>query len=207
MKNKMYQKTPKRIFDIVLSFISIIILVLPFFIISILIIFNLGFPIFFTQKRIGYKNKIFKLYKFRTMTNKKDKNGELLPDLYRHTRFGKFLRSTSLDELPEIMNIFFGQMSFVGPRPLLVEYLEFYNAEQIRRHEVKPGLTGWAQINGRNSITWEEKFKLDVWYVENINFLIDMKIIFNTIIKVLKREGIGHSNEDTMPKFKGNNND
>ena len=163
----------------------------------------IGIPILFVQERPGYKNKVFNFIKFRTMTNCEDGNGNLLPDKDRLTSFGKLLRKTSLDELPSLWNVLKGDMSLVGPRPFLMEYLPLYSIEQMRRHEVKPGITGWAQINGRNSISWEEKFKLDVWYVENQSIWLDFKIILLTIWKVLKREGISHGSEATMPKFKG----
>ena len=170
------------------------------------VVIRIGRPIFFKQKRPGLKGEPFTFYKFRTMTNCEDGNGNLLPDKDRLTSFGKLLRKTSLDELPSLWNVLKGDMSLVGPRPLLMEYLPLYSIEQMRRHEVKPGITGWAQINGRNSISWEEKFKLDVWYVENQSIWLDFKIILLTIWKVLKREGISHGSEATMPKFKGNDN-
>ena len=163
-------------------------------------------PIIFKQERPGLNGKIFTLYKFRTMTDKRDENGELLPDAVRLTKFGKMLRSTSLDELPELFNILNGDMSVVGPRPLLVEYLPRYNAHQARRHEVRPGFTGLAQVNGRNSITWEEKFNWDVQYVDHITFLEDWKIIFKTVGTVLKREGISSETSVTMEKFMGSEN-
>jgi lipopolysaccharide/colanic/teichoic acid biosynthesis glycosyltransferase len=159
---------------------------------------------FFTQDRPGKDEKIFKLIKFRTTTCEKDENGKLLPDEMRLTKYGKFLRSTSLDELPELINILVGQMSIVGPRPLLVQYLPRYNAEQKRRHLVRPGLTGWAQVNGRNAISWEEKFKLDVWYVDHISLALDIKTIFLTVKNVLKREGISGEGQATMSEFMGN---
>ncbi len=169
----------------------------------ILVAKKLGRPVIFRQERPGYKGKVFRLYKFRTMTDERDENGQLLPDEKRLTAFGKKLRSTSLDELPEFFNILKGDMSFVGPRPLLVQYLPLYNKEQARRHDVLPGLTGWAQVNGRNAISWEEKFKLDVEYVDRISFLFDLKIIFMTIGSVLKREGISQAGEATMEYFTG----
>ena len=173
--------------------------------ICLLVIINLGSPAFFLQERVGKDNKIFKMIKFRTMKNSTDKNGNLLSDNERVTKFGSFLRSFSLDELPELINILKGDMSLVGPRALLVQYLGLYNDEQIRRHEVLPGLTGWAQINGRNSITWSEKFKLDVWYVDNWSLWLDIKIFFLTFWKVLKREGINQSESVTMEYFNGRN--
>ena len=163
-----------------------------------------GRPIFFKQERPGYQARVFELIKFRTMLDSRDQLGNLLEDKDRVTKFGKFLRSTSLDELPELINILKGEMSFVGPRPLLLEYLPLYNTEQAKRHSVRPGITGWAQINGRNNLSWEQKFKLDIWYVHNIRLSLDIKILFVTIIKVLKREGISADGEATMTKFEGN---
>ena len=186
----MYAKYIKRILDLILSLMALIVLMPLMIIIGILVRINLGSPIIFKQKRPGKDEKIFTLYKFRTMTDEKDEKGKLLPDSQRLTKFGKFLRSTSLDELPELINILKGDMSIVGPRPLLVEYLELYNEEQKHRHDVRPGLTGLAQISGRNSISWEEKFKDDLEYIKKITFLKDCKIILKTITKVFKREGI-----------------
>lgn len=186
----MYAKYIKRILDFVLSLLAIIFLSLLMFIIWILVRKKLGKPAIFKQQRPGKNEKIFTLYKFRTMTDKKDENGKLLPDEQRLTKFGKILRSTSLDELPELWNILKGDMSIVGPRPLLVEYLPLYNEEQKHRHDVRPGLTGLAQISGRNSISWEEKFKDDIKYIKKVTFLEDCKIVLRTIEKVLKREGI-----------------
>ena len=186
----MYAKYIKRILDLILSLMALIVLMPLMIIIGILVRINLGSPIIFKQKRPGKYEKIFTLYKFRTMTDKRDIDGNLLPDEYRLTKFGKFLRSTSLDELPELINIIKGDMAIVGPRPLLVEYLELYNEEQKHRHDVRPGLTGLAQISGRNSISWEEKFKDDLEYIKKITFLKDCKIILKTITKVFKREGI-----------------
>lgn len=198
-----YKKYFKRPLDIILALIAIIIFSPVMLIVAILVRINLGSPVIFKQQRPGLNEKIFTLYKFRTMTDERDKNGELLPDSARLTKFGKFLRSTSLDELPELFNILKGDMSIVGPRPLLVEYLPLYNNYQKRRHEVRPGLTGLAQINGRNTINWEERFNLDVEYVDNITFLGDWKIIFLTIKKVLVREGISSGTSVTMEPFKG----
>ena len=164
---------------------------------------KLGSPVIFCQERPGKDEKIFRLYKFRSMTDEKDENGKLLPDEVRLTKFGKLLRSTSLDELPELWNIFKGDMSIVGPRPLLVKYLPLYNEEQKHRHDVRPGLTGWAQANGRNAISWEEKFRLDVFYVEHISFALDVKTIFLTVKNVLRREGISSESAATMEEFKG----
>ena len=193
----------KRLLDITISLIALIFLLPLMSLIYLLVIINLGSPAFFLQERVGKDNKIFKMIKFRTMKNSTDKNGNLLSDNERVTKFGSFLRSFSLDELPELINILKGDMSLVGPRALLVQYLGLYNDEQIRRHEVLPGLTGWAQINGRNSITWSEKFKLDVWYVDNWSLWLDIKIFFLTFWKVLKREGINQSESVTMEYFNG----
>lgn len=195
----------KRLLDITISLIVLIFLLPLMLLIYLLVIINLGSPAFFLQERVGKDNKIFKMIKFRTMKNSTDKNGNLLSDNERVTKFGSFLRSFSLDELPELINILKGDMSLVGPRALLVQYLGLYNDEQIRRHEVLPGLTGWAQINGRNSITWSEKFKLDVWYVDNWSLWLDIKIFFLTFWKVLKREGINQSESVTMEYFNGRN--
>ena len=191
----------KRLLDITISLIALIFLLPLMLLIYLLVIINLGSPAFFLQERVGKDNKIFKMIKFRTMKNSTDKNGNLLSDNERVTKFGSFLRSFSLDELPELINILKGDMSLVGPRALLVQYLGLYNDEQIRRHEVLPGLTGWAQINGRNSITWSEKFKIDVWYVDNWSLWLDIKIFFLTFWKVLKREGINQSESVTMEYF------
>ncbi len=191
----------KRLFDILVSAI-LLPLMLPFIIIITLSIYLLmGAPILFLQNRPGFQSKIFTFYKFRTMTNTLDKNGNLMPDKKRLTSLGKFLRKTSLDELPSLLNVLKGDMSLVGPRPLLEEYLPFYTDYQLRRHDVRPGITGWAQINGRNSISWEEKFNLDIWYIENQSFKLDIKILLLTTFKILKREGISHKKHATMPKF------
>ena len=195
----------KRLLDITISLIALIFLLPLMSLIYLLVIINLGSPAFFLQERVRKDNKISKMIKFRTMKNSTDKNGNLLSDNERVTKFGGFLRSFSLDELPELINILKGDMSLVGPRALLVQYLGLYNDEQIRRHEVLPGLTGWAQINGRNSITWSEKFKLDVWYVDNWSLWLDIKIFFLTFWKVLKREGINQSESVTMEYFNGRN--
>lgn len=195
----------KRLLDIVISATALILLSPFMLIIYLLVRINLGSPVFFLQERVGKDNKIFKMIKFRTMKNSTDKDGNLLSDNERLTKFGRFLRSFSIDELPELINILKGDMSLVGPRALLVQYLEHYNSEQIRRHEVLPGLTGWAQINGRNSITWCEKFKLDVWYVDNWSLWLDVKIFFLTFWKVFKREGINQSETVTMEYFNGTN--
>lgn len=199
----MYVSFFKRLIDFILSGCAIIILGLPLLIVALLIRIKLGTPVLFKQRRPGKDGKIFAIYKFRTMTDACDKDGNLLPDNERLTDFGKLLRSTSIDELPEIINIFKGDMAIIGPRPLLEEYLPLYNEEQAHRHDVRPGLTGWAQINGRNTISWEDKFRYDVEYVRNISFMFDLKIFFLTIKKVFVREGINASAEVTMEKFKG----
>ena len=199
----MYKKYIKRILDFVLSLMAIIILLPVFIIIAVLVRIKLGSPVLFVQERPGKDEKVFKMYKFRTMTDKRDKDGNLLPDAARMTSFGRILRSASLDELPELWNILKGDMSIVGPRPLLVEYLPRYNTYQRQRHDVRPGLSGLAQINGRNGITWEEKFALDVEYVQTISFLLDLKIVFLTFYRVVKREGINAEGETTMNAFLG----
>ena len=199
----MYKNCIKRLLDFILSLMALLILSPILLILCILgAIFMKGNP-FFTQQRPGKNEKIFRLIKYRTMSCEKDASGELLPDEQRLNAYGKFLRSTSLDELPELINILLGQMSIVGPRPLLVKYLPLYNEEQRHRHDVRPGLTGWAQVNGRNAISWEEKFRLDVEYVENISFSMDMKVIFTTIGKIFKREGISSDTSATMEEFRG----
>ncbi len=200
----MYKTYIKRITDLTLTLFGMLFL-LPIFLLIILIVkINLGSPIFFIQKRPGLNGKVFNIYKFRTMINKSDKYGNVLSDEKRLTKFGKFLRSTSLDELPELINVLKGDMSLVGPRPLLVEYLPLYSKRQSIRHEVKPGITGWAQINGRNAISWNEKFELDVWYVYNLSIGLDIKILWLTLKKVILRNDISHNNHVTMNKFKGN---
>jgi wcaJ protein len=197
----MYRKFFKRFLDIIISLIFILCFWWLYIVIAILVRVKLGSPILFKQDRPGLNEKIFKMYKFRTMTDEKDKDGNLLPDTDRLTKFGKFLRSTSLDEIPELWNVLTGEMSLVGPRPLLVSYLNKYNEYEKRRHEVKPGITGWAQINGRNNTTWEERFKNDIYYVKNISFELDLKIIIKTILKVLKRSDINQSDTETMKNF------
>ena len=193
----------KNLFDKTLALFLIILFSPIYIIVSLLIFFKMGSPILFRQKRPGYKEKIFGIYKFRTMTNEKDANGNLLPDDKRLVGIGKFIRSTSLDELPQLFNVLKGEMSFVGPRPLLEEYLPLYNEKQKRRHDVKPGITGWAQVNGRNAISWEQKFDYDVWYVDNQSFWLDIKILWLTFLKVVKRSDISSSTSSTMEKFTG----
>ena len=200
-----FQHAVKRAIDIVCSGIGLIVLSPILIIAAILIRKNLGSPIFFTQDRIGKDGKVFKMIKFRTMLDSTDKYGNQLPDEERLTSFGKLLRSTSIDELPELVNVFLGDMSLVGPRPLLVEYKDLYSTEQWRRHEVRPGITGWAQVNGRNSISWAERFKLDVEYIDNYNLILDIKILFMTVLKVIKKDGISQDGHVTMEKFNGNN--
>ena len=200
-----FQHAVKRAIDIVCSGIGLIVLSPILVIAAILIRKNLGSPIFFTQDRIGKDGKVFKMIKFRTMLDATDKYGNQLPDEERLTSFGKLLRSTSIDELPELVNVFLGDMSLVGPRPLLVEYKDLYSTEQWRRHEVRTGITGWAQVNGRNSISWSERFKLDVEYIDNYNLILDIKILFMTVLKVIKKDGISQEGHVTMEKFNGNN--
>lgn len=195
----------KMIFDYITASILLVILFPVILMVSILIRIFLGSPVIFSQIRPGKNNKLFKMVKFRTMKDLYGEDGDLLDDSLRITKFGKILRATSLDELPELINVLKGDMSLVGPRPLLVEYLDIYTPEQARRHEVKPGITGWAQINGRNGISWEEKFKLDVWYVDNQSFWLDIKILFLTIYKVIKRDGISAEGHVTVGKFKKGN--
>ncbi|CAA6820024.1 MAG: Lipid carrier : UDP-N-acetylgalactosaminyltransferase (EC [uncultured Sulfurovum sp.] len=197
----------KPLLDKVLALI-LIILFFPLILITALLVYiKIGKPIFFKQLRPGLKEKLFIIYKFRTMSNEMDKNGILLSDDKRLKGIGKFIRKTSLDELPQLFNVLKGEMSFIGPRPLLVEYLVLYNEKQKTRHHTKPGISGWAQVNGRNAISWEEKFNYDVWYVENQSFLLDMKILWMTFFKVLKRSGVSSATFVTMEKFKGSKND
>lgn len=194
----------KRIFDLVAT-LSGLFLVLPLgLILTLLVRQMLGSPVLFRQTRPGRGGRPFTMYKFRTMTDARDASGILLPDEQRLTVLGRFLRSSSLDELPELINVLKGEMSLVGPRPLLMEYLPLYSAEQSRRHEVLPGITGWAQVNGRNAISWDEKFSLDVWYVDNRSFWLDLKILWMTLYKVFKREGISQEGQATMERFRGN---
>ena len=197
----------KSIFDKTLALFLIILFSPIYIVVSLLIFFKMGSPILFRQKRPGYKEKIFGIYKFRTMTNEKDEFGNLLPDDKRLVGIGKFIRSTSLDELPQLFNVLKGEMSFVGPRPLLKEYLPLYNEKQKRRHDIKPGITGWAQVNGRNAISWEQKFDYDVWYVDNQSFWLDIKILWLTFLKVVKRSDISSSTSSTMEKFAGSKNE
>jgi sugar transferase EpsL len=201
----MWSKFFKKGFDVSLAFLLCVLFSWLILIIWLLVRIFLGSPAIFKQPRVGYQEHIFTVYKFRTMTNKKDDAGNLLSDALRLTRFGKFLRASSLDELPQLFNILKGDMSFVGPRPLLLEYLPLYNVEQKRRHWVMPGITGWAQVNGRNAISWQEKFKLDCWYVDHLSFFLDMQIMLLTLKKVFKREGVSQQNQATMEKFTGKN--
>ncbi len=196
----------KRCFDLLVAALALMVLAMPLLLLVWLVRRKLGSPVFFTQVRPGMHGKPFKMVKFRSMTSERGPDGELLPDAVRLTPFGRFLRSTSLDELPELWNVLKGDMSLVGPRPLLMEYLPLYNPEQARRHEVRPGITGWAQVNGRNAISWEDKFKLDTWYVDNRSFWLDIKILWLTVKKVVVREGISAAGEATMSKFTGSNN-
>ncbi len=200
----MYEKYFKRLLDIILSLVALIILFPILLVIALLIRINLGSPVIFTQDRPGKDEKIFKLYKFRSMTDERDESGQLLPDSERLPKFGRMLRSTSLDELPELWNILKGDMSIVGPRPLLIHYLTLYNEEQKRRHEVRPGLTGYAQIKGRNTLKWKDRFKYDVEYIEKLSFIMDLKIVVLTIKKVIVKEGISSETSQTMEPFKGN---
>lgn len=201
----LYERFFKRTLDIFCSCMALLVFWWLYVIVAILVRVKLGSPVLFTQDRPGKDEKIFKLYKFRTMTDARDENGNLLPDDVRLTKFGKLLRSTSLDELPEVFNILKGDMSIIGPRPLLVKYLPLYNEEQKRRHEVRPGLSGYAQVNGRNSVSWEEKFRMDVEYVDHVTFVGDVKIILGTVLKAfVKREGINSETAATMEEFKGN---
>lgn len=205
-KKGFYEKYIKRPQDFICALLAVIVLSPVMLLTALLVRVKLGSPVIFKQKRPGLDGKVFTLYKFRTMTDKKDEKGNLLPDDVRLTTFGKVLRSTSLDELPELINILRGDMSIVGPRPLLVQYLPLYNAHQARRHEVRPGFTGYAQVNGRNSITWEDKFDKDVYYVDHVSFLMDWRIIFRTVAVVFKRDGITSETAVTMEAFTGNSN-
>ena len=200
----MYAKYMKRVIDFTLALMALLLAWPIMIIVAILVRMKLGSPVIFQQPRPGKCEKVFKLYKFRTMTDERDSCGNLMPDSVRLTKFGKFLRSSSLDELPELINILKGDMSIVGPRPLLVDYLELYTEEQKCRHDVRPGLTGWAMANGRNNLSWDEKFNLDIYYVNNISLLLDIKTIIKTIVIVLKREGINNEGSATCEKFTGN---
>lgn len=200
----MYKIFAKKSLDIIISFLVITFLSPVLFItILALFIFNKGAGAFFFQDRPGKNGKVFRLVKFKTMTDATDAEGKLLHDSRRLTKIGGFVRSTSLDELPQLINVLQGDMSLIGPRPLLIKYLPLYSERQARRHEVRPGITGWAQVNGRNSLSWEEKFELDVWYVDNVSFMLDMKILWLTALKVIKREGVNNSTETTMTPFQG----
>ncbi|MCO7223786.1 sugar transferase [Pleionea sp. CnH1-48] len=201
----MYAQIVKPFSDKVMAFI-LLILLFPFMLaVSVGLAISLSSNPFFLQKRGGYKNRVFKIIKFKTMTNERDSSGELLPDSERLTKFGAVVRSLSLDELPQLFNILKGDMSFVGPRPFLSDYLDIYTDEERQRHNVKPGITGWAQVNGRNTLTWKQKFKLDLWYVENQSLLIDIKIVLLTIVKVVRRESVNQSSTETMEKYDGTN--
>jgi len=193
----------KRLLDIILSIATLLFIAPIIILVAFLVRIKLGTPVFFSQIRPGFHGKPFIMYKFRTMTDERNEHGQLLPDQQRLTRFGKLLRSTSLDEFPALINVIKGEMSLVGPRPLLMEYLDRYTPEQARRHDMRPGITGWAQVNGRNAISWEEKFKFDVWYVDNQTFWLDLKILWMTLVKVFKREGISQLGQVTSEKFRG----
>jgi lipopolysaccharide/colanic/teichoic acid biosynthesis glycosyltransferase len=196
----------KRLFDVVVSLVLLVVLSPVMLTVAIVVRLGLGRPVLFKQQRPGLRDRPFTLLKFRTMSRHGDSHGRLLPDAQRLTKLGRFLRSTSLDELPELFNVLKGDMSLVGPRPLLTKYLPLYTAEQLRRHEVRPGITGWAQVNGRNAITWERKFELDVWYVDHRSFLLDLKILAITALKIVKREGISQQGEATAAEFLGTSN-
>lgn len=195
----------KRVFDFIVSFVGLFVILPLLLLLAVLVRHRHGSPVLFRQTRPGRNGEPFRMYKFRTMTDTRDARKNLLPDDQRLTKLGSILRSTSLDELPELFNVLKGEMSLVGPRPLLMEYLPLYTPEQARRHEVRPGITGWAQVNGRNAISWEEKFKLDVWYVDNRSVLLDLKILWLTFMKVFKKEGINQAGYATMKKFTGSN--
>ena len=200
----MYKSNIKRIIDLLLAGIGFLIISPVFLLLWLLLaVANKGAGAFFTQERPGKNERIFRVIKFKTRTDERDTEGNLLPDAERLTKIGKLVRSTSLDEIPQLLNVIKGDMSLIGPRPLLVQYLPLYNEKQKRRHEIRPGITGWAQVNGRNAISWEEKFELDVWYVENISFVLDIRILILTIVNVLKRKGISGDNQATMEAFRG----
>lgn len=200
----MYRRFIKRVFDCVCGVCGLLILSPVLLTVTVLVRVKLGSPVFFRQERPGKAGKIFRLYKFRTMTDSKDESGALLPDGERLTRFGRALRAASLDEIPELWNLIKGNMSLIGPRPLLVQYLPLYSAEQMRRHDVRPGLTGHAQVNGRNAISWQEKFAFDCWYVDNLSFMVDVRIFCKTLLSIVRRSGISSSTSDTMEPFTGN---
>jgi lipopolysaccharide/colanic/teichoic acid biosynthesis glycosyltransferase len=193
----------KRLFDLLVSLVGLLVLALPLLVLSFLVLHKLGGPVLFRQVRPGLHGRPFMMVKFRTMTDERGPDGELLPDALRLNAFGRFLRASSLDELPELWNVLRGEMSLVGPRPLLMEYLPLYSSEQARRHEVRPGITGWAQINGRNALSWDERFRLDVWYVDHRSFWLDLKVLWLTVRKVVVREGISAHGDATMPRFTG----
>ena len=199
----MYLRFGKRILDLVIVLISLVFILALGACIALVLRLKLGRPVLFRQPRPGRHGRPFDILKFRTMTDARDAGGKLLPDAQRLTRFGRFLRSTSLDELPELINVLKGEMSLVGPRPLLMQYLELYTPEQMRRHAVRPGITGWAQVNGRNAISWEEKFALDVWYVDNLSLWLDLRILLRTLLEVVKREGINQPGQATIQPFSG----
>lgn len=202
----LYRTFIKRVFDFVLSFAALLLLFPFLLLVTVGLYFaNKGAGAFFTQQRPGYKGKIFRIYKFKTMNDKRDADGCLLPDAERLTKVGRFVRSLSIDELPQLLNVLKGEMSFIGPRPLLPQYLPLYSKEQARRHDVRPGITGWAQCNGRNAISWTQKFELDVWYVDNCSFWLDAKIVFLSVYKIFVREGISQEGEATMEFFNGKN--
>ena len=202
----MYASFLKRVFDFLISLVALIVLSPVLLIVTVLLaILNKGAGAFFVQERPGRNDKIFKLIKFKTMTDERDAEGNLLPDEVRLTKVGKFVRSTSIDELPQLINVLKGDMALIGPRPLLVQYLPLYSPEQMRRHEVRPGITGWAQCHGRNTLSWTEKFKLDVWYVDHLSLKTDLQVIWLTVVSVLKREGISSDTSATMEAFNGNN--
>jgi len=199
----MYKHLIKRCIDFVVALIAVVMLIPVFLILIVLLKITGHKRVFFMQKRVGLHERIFTLFKFRSMTEATDKEGNLLPDSERLTSFGKMLRKTSLDELPQLINVLLGQMSLIGPRPLLVEYLKYYDEEQKKRHLVRPGITGWAQVNGRNAISWEKKFELDVWYVQKLSFLLDLSIVWKTVQKIIKSEGISQDGQATMEPFRG----
>ena len=203
MRNNGYNEITKRLFDLLISLLLLIILSPAMLVIAVLVRLKLGKPVLFNQERPGLHGRLFRLYKFRTMRDLRGPDGKLLPDEERLTKFGRFLRASSLDELPELVNVLKGEMSLVGPRPLLVAYIDRYTPEQARRHEVLPGITGWAQVNGRNTLSWEDKFRLDVWYVDHQSFWLDIKILFLTLWKAVKREGISSPGSATAPEFMG----